>query len=113
MAIHNFITHSWEGNPIPQDWIDGILVSLLKGKGFKSICDNYHGITLLESVGKMLARLLLYRITKNICPQIVPEAQCGFSPGRGTTDMIFSVRQLQKKCIEQHRPLYQVFVSLI
>ena len=26
--------------------------------------------------------------------------------------MIFSVRQLQEKCIEQHRTLYQVFVDL-
>ena len=111
-AIHNFITLSWEGNPIPQDWIDGILVSLYKGKGLKSVCDSYRGITLLESVGKVLARLLLNRITDNICPTVVPESQCGFRSGRGTTDMIFSVRQLQEKCIEQQMPLYQVFVDL-
>lgn len=111
-AIHKFIKHSWEGNPIPQDWVDGILVSLFKGKGSKSVCDNYRGITLLESVGKVLARLLLNRLTDNICPLIIPETQCGFRSGRGTNDMIFSVRQLQEKCIEQHMPLYQVFVDL-
>ena len=27
-------------------------------------------------------------------------------------DMIFSARHLQEKCIEQHVPLYQVFVDL-
>ena len=28
-------------------------------------------------------------------------------------DMVFSARQLQEKCIEQHVPKYQVFVDLI
>ncbi len=32
--------------------------------------------------------------------------------GRSTLDMIFSVRQLQEKCVEQQRPLYMVFVDL-
>ena len=31
--VHCMIRKRWEGTPIPQDWIDGILVSLFKGKG--------------------------------------------------------------------------------
>ena len=46
---------------------NGILVSIFKGKGEKSVCDNYRGITLLESVGKVLARLLSNRLTEDIC----------------------------------------------
>ena len=110
--VYLLIRKSWEGIPIPQDWVDGILVSLYKGKGVKSECDNYRGITLLESVGKVLARLLLNRLMKHVCPLVIPESQCGFRSGRGTVDMIFSVKQLQEKCIEQHVPLYQVFVDL-
>ena len=77
-------------------------------------CDNYRAITLLESVGKILARLLLNRLQTHICSKIIPEAQCGFRSNRGTTDMIFSVRQLVEKCIEQNIPLYPplVFVDL-
>ena len=111
-VVHELIVKSWGGTPIPQDWIDGILVSLYKGKGEKSICDHYRGITLLESVGKVLARLLLNRLTEAICPAVIPESQSGFRSGRGTVDMIFSVRQVQEKCIEQQMPLYQVFVDL-
>ena len=111
-AIWNLILLSWEDNPIPQDWIDGILVSLFKGKGLKSVCDDYRGITLLESAGKVLARLLLNRLMHFVCPTVIPEAQSGFRAGRGTMDMVFSVRQLQEKCIEQRVPLYQVFVDL-
>ena len=60
--VYILIRKSWEGTPFPQDWIDGILVSLFKGKGLKSECDNHRGITLLEAVGKVLARLLLNRL---------------------------------------------------
>ncbi|KAI0209229.1 hypothetical protein LSAT2_006073, partial [Lamellibrachia satsuma] len=38
-------------------------------------------------------------------------SQCGFRTGRSTTDMIFSVQQLQEKC-EQRRPLYITFIDL-
>ena len=112
IALHKLIVKCWLGSPLPQDWIDGLLVSLFKGKGRKSDCDHHRGITLLESAGKVLARILLDRLIKNICPIIVPEAQCGFTEGRGTVDMVFTARQLQEKCIEQRLPLYQVFVDL-
>ena len=44
---------------------------------------------------------------------IFPETQCGFRAGRGTADMIFTARQLQEKCREQHKDLYAVFVDLL
>ncbi|KAK2152616.1 hypothetical protein NP493_2436g00002 [Ridgeia piscesae] len=53
--------------------------------------------------GKIFARILLNRL--------VPETQCGFRGNRSTVDMIFCLRQLQDKCIEQDRPLYMVFVD--
>ena len=74
-AVHDFTVTCWIGIPIPQDWTDGILVLLHEGKGQKSICDHYHGITLLGSVGKVLATLLLNRLTEDICPNIIPESQ--------------------------------------
>ncbi|KAK2190512.1 hypothetical protein NP493_77g00024 [Ridgeia piscesae] len=43
--------------------------------------------------------------------EVVPETQCGFRGNRSTVDMIFCLRQLQEKCIEQDRPLYIVFVT--
>jgi len=39
------------------------------------------------------------------------ESQCGLRAGRSTTDMIFTLRQLQEKAIEQQHALYVVFVD--
>ena len=110
--ITTMITDVWQGAPVPQDWKDAILVSLFKGKGLKSNCGDFRGISLLVTVGKVFSRVLLNRLLKHICPIIIPESQCGFRSGRGTADMIFTARQLQEKCIEQRLPLYQVFVDL-
>ena len=38
--------------------------------------------------------------------------QFGFVPGRGTTDAIFIIRQLQEKYIAENMPLYFAFVDL-
>ena len=111
-AVHLLNLRVWRDEPMPQDWIDAFLVSLYKGKGKKSVCGSYRGITILEAVGKVFARLMLNRVDEVISSNVIPEAQSGFRPGRGTADMIFSARQLQEKCVEQRMPLYQVFVDL-
>ena len=53
---------------MPQNWVDAILISVFKGKGLKSVCGDYQGISLLEAVGKVFAKLLLNRLTKWIVP---------------------------------------------
>ena len=68
---------------------------------------------MLEAVGKVFFKVLLKRLIKWICPNVIPESQCGFRTGRGTMDMVFSARgQLMEKCIEQRVPLYQIFADL-
>ena len=88
------------------------MLPLYKGKGSKTNCGDYRGISLLEAVGKVFSKVLSNRLIKWICPNVITESQCGFRTGRGSMDMIFSVRQLMEKCIEQRVPLYQVFVDL-
>ena len=42
----------------------------------------------------------------------IEDSQFGFVPGRGTTDAIFVVRQLQEKYLAVNKRLYMVFVDL-
>ena len=87
-------------------WKDASIITIYK-KGDRTDCGNYRGISLLSIAGKIFARILLNRLT----PEVVSETQCGFRGNRSTVDMIFCLRQLQEKCIEQDRPLYMVFVD--
>ena len=60
---------------------------------------------------KVFARVILIRLQK-LAERIFPESQCGFRAERSKIDMIFSLRQLQEKCREQHMPLYIAFIDL-
>ena len=42
----------------------------------------------------------------------IDDMQFGFMPGRGTTDAIFIVRQLQEKFLAKKQDLWMAFVDL-
>ena len=102
----------WKQGKLPQDLRDAVIITLYKNKGIKSDCSNYRGITLLSIAGKILPRVLLNRLVPSIAADHIPESQCGFRAKRSTTDMVFTLRQLQEKCREQNKGLYITFVDL-
>ena len=102
----------WKQNKVPQDFKDATIIHLYKRKGNRHSCDNHRGISLLCIAGKVLARILLNRLTAHLDQGLLPESQCGFRKERGTIDMIFAARQMQEKCQEQKVPLYTTFVDL-
>ena len=110
--LTEFLRLCWNDGNLPQDLKDARIVHLYKGKGDRSSCDNYRGISLLSIAGKILAKVILNRLNEHLLDEIVPESQCGFRKNRGTVDMIFASRQVQEKCREQNRDLYILFVDL-
>lgn len=40
-AVFDLITPVWEGTPVLQDGINGVLVSIFKSKDLKSVCGSY------------------------------------------------------------------------
>jgi len=54
---------------------------------------SYRGIKLLEQVMKVVERIFEHRLRKQI---EVDGMQFGFMKGKGTTDAIFTVRQMQE-----------------
>ena len=57
---------------------------------------------------------ILERIVDSLIRQLVSidNSQFGFVPGRGTTDAIFVVRQLQEKYLAANKRLYMAFIDL-
>ena len=94
---------------IPTDWQESFIVNLYKGKGDALDRGNYRGLKLIEQVMKVLERVVEGLIRQRI---EIDEMQCGFMSGRGTTDAIFIVRQLQEKHLAVNKRLYMAFVDL-
>ena len=102
----------WQQETIPQEFKDASIIHLYKRKGNHQVCDNHRGISLLSIAGKILARILLNRLTMHLDQGLLPESQCVFRKERGTTDMVFAARQLQEKCQEQNFDLFSTYVDL-
>ena len=108
--LFNVFLLCWHSHWLPQDLKDANIITIYKNKGNRQDCNNYRGISQLSIAGKIFARVLLPRL-QVIANRILPESQCGFRSSRSTVDMVFSLRQLQEKCVEQQRPLYVVLLT--
>lgn len=60
----------------------------------------------MSIAGKIIARIIMNRVTQHPLDDVVSELHCGFRRNRGTIDMIISVRQILEKCREQNQNLY-------
>ena len=109
--LHLLIVKIWTTESIPLELINADIVKIYKRKGDRGECGNYRGISLLSTAGKVLSGVINERL-KPLAEKVLPETQCGFRCNRGTSDMIFTIRQLQEKCREQNKPLYMGFIDL-
>ena len=100
----------WRDGEVVADWKDAEIVPVPKNGDLQS-CDNWRGISLLDVVGKLFARIIQERL-QHIAEDILPESQCGFRKGRGCCDMIFVARQLVEKAREHQDLLFTLFVDL-
>ncbi len=100
----------WKTGKTPIDWQTGVVVPLHK-KGDQKDCNNYRGITLLSLPGKAYASVLHRRLSTVVNDKIQDE-QCGFRPGRGTTDQLFILQQISEKAWEYDKEVHVCFVDL-
>ena len=66
----------------PEDWRSAVIVSLHKGKGEKSECKNYRGISFLSAVGKIYAGILADRV-RRVTGGLIDDEQRGVSEQGG------------------------------
>ena len=62
-------------------------------KGNLQLCDNWQGISLLDIVEKVFARII-QELVQAIAEHTLPESQCGFRKKREYVDKIFVAQQL-------------------
>ena len=94
----------WEEKQLPDDWTEGVIVKIAK-KGALSNCNNWRGVTLLSVNSKILAKLIIRRISEAV-DQRLRQEQAGFRKGRGCMDQIFTLRNIIEQCTEWQRQLY-------
>ena len=109
--LHKLFNFIFDKGIFPSMWSDGLLMPLHK-KGSKASPDNYRGITLLSTLGKLFTRILNARYNKWAeAYGIYVEAQYGFRSGRGTVDCLFILHSAITSFINDNKALYTFFVD--
>ena len=67
-------------------------------------CNNWPSITLLSIPSKILAKIIINRLS-NVVDRRLREEQAGFRKGKGCIDQIFALRNIIEQCTEWQRKL--------
>lgn len=108
-TFHQLLYKIWNAENMPEEWNHSIICPIHK-KGDKNECSNYRGISLLNIAYKVFAFILCERLKPHVI-RIVGDYQCGFMPGRGTSDQIFTLRQILEKTQEFQVDTHHLFVD--
>jgi len=109
--LTRLVNVAWRSGTVPVERQTEVVVPIFK-KGDRRVCSNYRGITLLSLPGKVYFRVLERRLRPIVEPQL-QEDQCGFRPGRGTVDQLFTLAGLLGGgAWEFAHPIYMCFVDL-
>ena len=98
-----------EGPPIPIT-IDMVKKAISKMKSGKAAGPSGIVVEMIKAAGDTGATMIRDLATAIVVS--IDDSQFGFVPGRGTTDAIFVVRQLQEKYLAVNKRLYMAFVDL-
>lgn len=103
------IQHVWTIESVPTEWKTGKIIKLPK-KGNLTQCTNWRGITLLNTVNKVLSTVLYDRLS-SVLDSTLRREQAGFRPGRSCTDHINTLRIIVEQSNEWQSPLHLLFVD--
>ncbi|MEW8542097.1 MAG: reverse transcriptase family protein, partial [Candidatus Thiodiazotropha sp.] len=109
--LHELFNTILKTGYFPKQWSEGYIVPIHK-KGKLDDVNNFRGVTLLSTFGKLFTRILNNRLTQWAEEYaIYIEAQAGFRANMSTTDNIFVLHGLINHFINSGNKLYCAFVD--
>ena len=109
--LHKLFNVVFDKGYFPVSWAEGHIIPIHK-MGSSDLPENYRGVTLLSTLGKLFTKILNSRLTEwaeNY--QVYMEAQAWFRSKMGTIDNIFALHGLITHLINQGKKLFCAFVD--
>ena len=88
-VLYSTCQQIWKTQQWPQDWKRSVFIPIPK-KGNAKECSNYHTVTLISHVSRVMVKILQARLQQYV-NQELPDVQAGFRKGRGARDQIANI----------------------
>jgi len=97
---------------IPESWLLGQIIPILKNKGSIENPENYRPITILSCLGKLFTTVLNCRMTSFLkTNELLYMNQAGFRKGHSTIDTMFMLHILSVYFKHKKKKLFCTFVD--
>lgn len=96
---------------IPPPWKEIKMKALYKRKGKREKCKNSRPISMTDLAYKLMAQVILRRLTEVIEPMLLDEHN-GFRRGRSISDAIHTLQRLIEKFRTINQPLFCAFLDI-
>ena len=96
---------------VPNDWMRAIIVPIYKGKGDRSECKNYRGISLLRIPGKAYGRILTEKVC-SLTERLIGGEQRRFRSNTGCVDQVFVMKQMSENFFDKNKSLHVACMDL-
>ena len=107
--LHSICQQIWKTQQWPQDWKRSVFI-LISKKGNAKECSNYHTISLISHVSKVMLKILQARLQQYVIREL-PDVQARFRKGRGTRGQIANIRWIMEKAREFQKNIYFCFID--
>jgi len=107
--IYPVIKAFWEEERAFEQWNEGIITSVYKGKGDREKLENQRGITVSSSIGTIVEEIITNRLLQTIR---FTQAQVGGRKGGSTTDQVFILKALIALAIKRGLDLIITFFDI-
>ena len=97
-VLRSIYQEIWKTQQWLQDWKRSVFIPVPK-KGNAKEWSNYHTITLISHVSKVMLKILQARLQQYVNSEL-PDVQAGFRKGRGTRDQIANICWIIEKARE-------------
>ena len=94
---------------IPEEWREGEIIIIYKGKGTKGKCSNERGRTLSSNMGKLFERIINNRIQTQIT--MTPN-QGGGQKGKATVDYILRIQNIINNARKSKQTIHITFLDV-
>ena len=108
-VLNTIYQQIWKTQQWPQDWKSSVFIQIPKKDNSKD-CSTYLTVALISHTSKVMLKILQTRFQQYLNHEL-PDAQAGFSKGRGTRDQISNICWIIEKAREFQKNICFCFID--